>query len=291
MKPNTQKTEKINKNSNFNFLTLNIHSSLIYLKSSLIRLFGLYGTNFEPEGDETMCNDNQTRTYYKMSWIDYICKNDIRSTIRQGFILYLAVAMLTVPSALCNPQQRMAAFKVPVVETMVASSSFGYGLEPSALLDEALKNPEAVATAIRDNASPFEAHILQAAQTHEVDPTLIRAVIFAESSNNPQAVSKRGAQGLMQLMPSTAKALGIEDSFDPAMNIDGGTRYLRYLLDRFDGDVRLALAAYNAGSRYVKKYGGVPPFKATRQYIKKVLKYQEKFQAELETETSNGSDV
>jgi soluble lytic murein transglycosylase-like protein len=95
----------------------------------------------------------------------------------------------------------------------------------------------------------------------------------------------------MQLMPQTAKSLGIEDSFDPAMNIDGGVRYFRQLLDRFSGDVRLALAAYNAGSRYVRKYGGVPPFGATKRYIKKVLRYHKKFQTEMASSQDSGSSV
>ncbi|WP_319523104.1 lytic transglycosylase domain-containing protein [uncultured Desulfosarcina sp.] len=124
---------------------------------------------------------------------------------------------------------------------------------------------------------PFHGIIMQAAGRYEVDPYLVRAIIFAESGFNPRAKSKKGARGLMQLMPSTAKALGIRDIYDPKENIDGGVRYFRLLLDRFDGDVQLALAAYNAGSRHVRNYEGVPPFKATRRYIKKVLKFQEKF--------------
>ncbi|MBW2634401.1 MAG: lytic transglycosylase domain-containing protein, partial [Deltaproteobacteria bacterium] len=111
--------------------------------------------------------------------------------------------------------------------------------------------------------------INRAAATHEVDPALIKAIIMAESRYNPRAVSKRGARGLMQLMPVTAKSLGVIDSFDPEDNINGGVMYFRRLLDRFDGDVTLALAAYNAGSRYVRKYGGVPPFRQTRTYIHK----------------------
>jgi len=87
---------------------------------------------------------------------------------------------------------------------------------------------------------------------------------------------------LMQLMPSTAEALGVQDSYDPEENIDGGVRYFRSLLDRFDGDVQLALAAYNAGSRHVRNYEGVPPFRATRLYIKKVLKFRKKFKTEMD---------
>ena len=130
--------------------------------------------------------------------------------------------------------------------------------------------------------SPFEQIINQAATTHQVDPALIKAIIMAESKYNPKAVSKRGARGLMQLMPVTAKSLGVEDSFDPAANINGGVMYFKRLLDRFDGNVEFALAAYNAGSRNVRKYGGVPPFRQTRTYIHKVFKYQRQYKQEVE---------
>lgn len=128
---------------------------------------------------------------------------------------------------------------------------------------------------------PFHGIIVQVAGRYEVDPHLIRAIIFAESGFNPKAKSKKGARGLMQLMPSTAKSLGVQDIYDPEENIDGGVRYFRSLLDRFEGDVQLALAAYNAGSRHVRNYEGVPPFRATRLYIKKVLKFHKKFKAEM----------
>ena len=127
---------------------------------------------------------------------------------------------------------------------------------------------------------PFQGIIVQVAGRYQVDPYLIRAIIFAESGFNPRAKSKKGARGLMQLMPSTAKALGVQNIYDPVQNIDGGVRYFKSLLERFDGDVQLALAAYNAGSRHVRHYEGVPPFKATRHYIKKVLKFQKKFRME-----------
>lgn len=132
-------------------------------------------------------------------------------------------------------------------------------------------------SALPQETIPFQGIILQVAGRYEVDPHLVRAIIFAESGFNPRAKSKKGARGLMQLMPSTAKALGVRNIYDPKENIDGGVRYFRLLLDRFDGDVQLALAAYNAGSRHVRNYEGIPPFKATRHYIKKVLRFQEKF--------------
>lgn len=131
-----------------------------------------------------------------------------------------------------------------------------------------------------DKRVPFHGIIVQVADRYEVDPHLIRAMILAESGYNPRAKSKKGARGLMQLMPSTAKALGVRDIYDPEENIDGGVRYFKSLLDRFDGDVQLALAAYNAGSRHVRNYEGIPPFGATRRYIKKVLKFHEKFKME-----------
>jgi soluble lytic murein transglycosylase-like protein len=133
---------------------------------------------------------------------------------------------------------------------------------------------------VPNESIPFHGIIVQAAGRYEVDPHLIRAIILAESGYNPNAKSKKGARGLMQLMPSTARALGVEDIYDPEENIDGGVRYFRSLLDRFDGDVRLALAAYNAGSRHVRNYDGIPPFKATQHYVKKVLRFQEKFKME-----------
>jgi hypothetical protein len=121
--------------------------------------------------------------------------------------------------------------------------------------------------------------IFRIAYRHRVDPAMVQAIIMAESSFNPNAVSKRGAIGLMQLMPNTAKSLGIEDPLNPEHNITGGVLYFKKLLMEFQGDVKLALAAYNAGIRKVKEYQGVPPFKSTRVYIEKVLEYYQYYKS------------
>jgi len=114
-----------------------------------------------------------------------------------------------------------------------------------------------------------EALIAEAAAAHDVDANLVRAVIRVESAFRPKARSHKGAMGLMQLMPATARQYGVLDAYDPAENIDAGVRHLRRLLDRYD--VRLALAAYNAGEGTVEKYGGIPPYRETRDYVRKVL--------------------
>ena len=116
--------------------------------------------------------------------------------------------------------------------------------------------------------------ILEASKRYQVDHAIIKAIIMAESSYNLMAISNKGAEGLMQLMPNTARELGVTDSFNPTQNIHAGVRYFKKLLKRFKGNVRLALAAYNAGSENVREYNGIPPFKATHSYIKRVLYYQ-----------------
>jgi soluble lytic murein transglycosylase len=110
------------------------------------------------------------------------------------------------------------------------------------------------------------------ARQHRVQPALVKAVIAAESNFDPYAVSRKGAQGLMQLMPRTAARLGVEDPFHPTENVRGGTLYLRAMLDRY-GDLTRALAAYNAGPNAVDRWGGVPPFRETRDYVRRVLTY------------------
>jgi len=118
----------------------------------------------------------------------------------------------------------------------------------------------------------YDSLISRLGREHSVEPALVKAVIAAESNFDPKAVSRKGAQGLMQLMPGTARLLGVEDAFEPEQNVSGGTRYLREMLTRY-GDMTRALAAYNAGPEAVDRYRGVPPYPETQDYVDRVLTY------------------
>ena len=117
----------------------------------------------------------------------------------------------------------------------------------------------------------YNHYVQKAAQKYEIEPELIHAVIRTESNGNYRAVSKKGAMGLMQLMPSTANDMNVGNPFNPEENIDGGTRYLRYLLEKFNGNMTLAVAAYNSGPTTVERYGNIPPIAETRQYVNRVF--------------------
>lgn len=229
-------------------------------------------------------NENKppAQRLFKMEGPKFAQRVTIQQTVKYGALLYIMATMLAMPAGLCSHQHITAALspsirslQLPPFITLLNDMAQTHAAEVR------VEEQTQAQAALASNAPPFQSHVLQASQTYEVDVALIRAIIMAESSNNPKAVSHRGAQGLMQLMPRTAKWLGVEDSFNPAHNIDGGVRYFRQLLDRFNGDEKLALAAYNAGSRHVRNYGGVPPFKATHKYIKKVLEYRQYFKKEM----------
>lgn len=126
-------------------------------------------------------------------------------------------------------------------------------------------------------SSTYNELIKFAARQHGVDPHLLKAVIHVESAFNASAVSPKGAQGLMQLMPSTARRFGVKNAFRPQDNISGGTRLLKQLIAKYNGNLKLALAAYNAGEEAVSRYNGIPPYSETQNYVRKVLHFKERY--------------
>ena len=156
---------------------------------------------------------------------------------------------------------------------MSTTPDSGYVDVPTAEIESfEVAPPElAAATGVAPSAD-LKSLVRSASDRHEVDADFIASVIRAESSNNPRAVSRKGAQGLMQLMPQTASKLGVKNSFDPSDNVDGGVRYLRELLLLYNNDMVKALAAYNAGPQRVQQYKGVPPYHETRAYVARVIK-------------------
>ena len=147
----------------------------------------------------------------------------------------------------------------PVVRSAAASYNDGNGNDPMTLTPQ------------------LDAIVDHVADDYAVDKALVQAVIHAESAFNARAISPKGASGLMQLMPETAQRYGVRDIFDPEQNIMGGVRYLRYLLETFDHDLRLALAAYNAGENSVLRYRGVPPFPETVNYVNRVMRLHDAY--------------
>jgi soluble lytic murein transglycosylase-like protein len=152
--------------------------------------------------------------------------------------------------------------------SMVSAALNGNGAAPSAS-GPAPMAPAAIEQLVGANANALG-----------VDPALVKAIIANESGFDSNATSKTGAQGLMQLEPGTAADLGVANAYDPAQNIWGGTRYIKGLLDRFHGDLRLAVAAYNAGPGAVEKYGGIPPYAETQAYVENVLDSYQKYKAQ-----------
>ena len=296
MKLNTYVERRFPNNHEFQYILHCWAGSFIYLIRQYILNSAIGGTLFDREKGMQISHERSNKTFFKMYRFDFIENKSLYHTLQRGLVFYMILAILAIPSGICDQQHKTPAYTETLVDPneMVSAEAAledqlcRITLEASLAAEQAAPENEAKP---EDPLAPFDDYIAQASEAYQVDPALIKAIIMAESSYNPQAVSHRGAQGLMQLMPRTAKWLGVSDTFDPALNIDGGVRYFRKLLDRFKGNVRLALAAYNAGSRYVRKYGGVPPFKATHIYIRKVLNYHKKYQQEMAADGTSPSAV
>lgn len=152
--------------------------------------------------------------------------------------------------------------------------------KPMQLVSESMVEDRPTAPSVTASVEELERAVTRAAQQHHLHPALLFAVMKAESSFNPIVISKAGAVGLMQLVPETAMRHGVRNLYDTNENVAGGARHLRYLLDRFHGNTRLALAAYNAGERKVDRYKQIPPYKETRHYVQKVLSYYRDYRKE-----------
>jgi soluble lytic murein transglycosylase-like protein len=183
-----------------------------------------------------------------------------------------AVARVSELSALLRPVAVAAAVAAPAA-TSTAPTQQAFSAQLAGAMSTSAATPSAT------GGNPFAAEISAAAARNGVDPKLLTGLIRAESNFNPKATSPAGAQGLTQLMPATAAGLGVTNPLDPAQAIEGGARYLRQQLDRFGGDASKALAAYNAGPGAVERFGGVPPYAETQDYVRKVQSYA----AELRT--------
>ena len=184
-------------------------------------------------------------------------------------VLILAIVLgCASPAAAQIYSWRDADGKLVVSDTPKA----GGGAQTTYEVHGAASMKSTIPLASSHRSAPYDASINEHARRQGVAPDLVRAVIQVESAFNPVAVSNKGAMGLMQLMPLTALELGVRNPFDPDQNIRGGVTYLKQLLTRYDQKVELALAAYNAGIGNVEKYGAVPPFKETRNYVNKITK-------------------
>jgi soluble lytic murein transglycosylase-like protein len=169
------------------------------------------------------------------------------------------------------------------VGEMLYRQMTGEKLSPQAgKVSQGARPPMARASAdtVSQRVGKFGEMIQEAADQHELDTNLLKAVIATESGGNAAAASNKDAKGLMQLIDSTAADMGVKDVWNPRENILGGAKYLRQLLDRFDGNLALALASYNAGPAAVEKHRGIPPYKETREYVQKVMNYMRAFEGE-----------
>jgi soluble lytic murein transglycosylase-like protein len=178
-----------------------------------------------------------------------------------------------------------------VTRLYLSADGSGYVDVPTSEIDRFEKDlAPAASAATPEDPQRLDQAINSSSARYHIDPDLIHSVIQAESGFHPFAISRKGAQGLMQLMPQTASRLGVANTFDPQANVEGGTRYLRELLERYDFNLIKALAAYNAGPRRVEQYRGVPPFHETRAYVARVVRdFNRKKLAERETSVAKTS--
>lgn len=214
--------------------------------------------------------------YYLLSY------QSVRSCLELRTILMLVFSALLF--SLCQPRFGMAdIYQYTDENGVVHFSNVGVGKHHKKLKKSASARHQKKTTARSTNRSrsrvsssnkpnTYDRIIHSACDRHGVDPALVQAIVKVESDFNPYAISRKGAMGLMQLMPQTATAMNVSNSFNPHDNIDGGVKYFRYLMDRYEGNLPLALAAYNAGESAVKRWGTIPPYRETQNYVKKIMK-------------------